>query len=146
MTSDHEAGSHDATAELFRSPETEMRAERAKPKSRRDDLRVAQGKRGTSAALGYGRKMIFSRFLKSDFAPKVFGAKSDFKKREIWYGVGLTQGGDPPALRSGGSRPGLLSCRPSRGSGGHLNGDILSIFSFYLVLVILARLWLSSPQ
>jgi len=89
-----------------------MRAERVKPKSRRDDLRVAQGKRGTSAALGYGRKMIFSRFLKSDFAPKVFGAKSDFKKREIWYGVGLTQGGGPPALRSGGSCPGYYHAAP----------------------------------
>src|ERR1700676_1405371 len=33
-----------------RSPE--MRAERAKLKSWRDDMKVAQGKRGTSAALG----------------------------------------------------------------------------------------------
>jgi hypothetical protein len=34
-----------------------MRAERAKPKSWRDDEIIAQGKRGTSAALGRGSKM-----------------------------------------------------------------------------------------
>ena len=39
-----------------------MRAERANLKSRRDDLRIAQGTRGTSAALGCGWKMISSFF------------------------------------------------------------------------------------
>jgi len=34
-----------------------LRAERAKPKSRRDDVIIAQGKQGTSAALGYRSKM-----------------------------------------------------------------------------------------
>src|SRR5438132_14435471 len=38
-------------------------AKRAKLKSRRDELIIAQGKRGMSAALGCRRKMISSFFL-----------------------------------------------------------------------------------
>ena len=48
----HELGTPDAE----RSPK--MRAERAQLKSCKDDERIAQGKRGTSAALGYEPKMI----------------------------------------------------------------------------------------
>ena len=50
------------------------RAPGAKLKSRRDDLIIAQGKRGTSAALGYGRKMTSSFFL------PVWRAKPEGKK------------------------------------------------------------------
>ena len=39
-----------------------MRAKRAKPKSCRDDMILAQGQRGTNAALGSERKMICSPF------------------------------------------------------------------------------------
>jgi len=42
--------------------------------------------------------------------------------------VVLTQGGDPPALRSGRSCPGLLSCRPYQGSGGDMNDERLRGF------------------
>ena len=41
-------------AQFWRSPT--MRAQRAQLKSRRDDVIIAQGKRGTSAALGCGLK------------------------------------------------------------------------------------------
>ena len=60
--------------ELWRS--TAMRAERAKLKSRRDDPKVAEGKR--SAALGYGLKMI-SSFFPSGLAP-LRRAKPEGKK------------------------------------------------------------------
>ena len=64
-----------------------MRAARAKPKSRRDDMIIAQGKR--SAALGSGRKMIPS-FFPSGLAHQRC-AKPEGKKR---LGGGLfTQGG-----------------------------------------------------
>ena len=49
---DHRRGAGDGD----RSPK--MRAERAQLKSCQDDERIAQGKRGTSAALGYEPKMI----------------------------------------------------------------------------------------
>ena len=53
-------GSPAAVAEGGRS--ATMRARRAKLKSCRDDNIVAQGQRGTSAALGSERKMICSPF------------------------------------------------------------------------------------
>ena len=91
-----------------------MRAERAQLKSCKDDKTIAQGKRGTSAALGYEPKMI------SLFFPIWFGApgraKPDWKKRD-WV-----CGGVYPGRRPRRPCPGLLSCRPSRGSGGHMNG------------------------
>ena len=45
-----------------------LRAERAKLKSCRDDMIVAQGKRGTSAALGYGRNMNMRNTRKANYA------------------------------------------------------------------------------
>jgi hypothetical protein len=63
-----------------RPPKT--RAERAKPKPRRDDVKIAQDKRGTSAALGYEPKMIFSLF--SNLVRRACGgAKPDWKKERL---------------------------------------------------------------
>jgi hypothetical protein len=67
------------TADAGRSP---MRAERAKPKSCKDDEIIAQGKR--SAALGYGRKMVPS-FFPSGFA-RPWRAKPEGKKELGWVG------------------------------------------------------------
>ena len=78
-------------------------------------MKVAQGKRGTSAALGQRPKMKTSPFLKFGFL-RLQSGKPNFKKGERGFGVAFTQGGDPPALRSGRSCPGLLSCRPYQGS------------------------------
>ena len=58
----HRGAGSSGCASVRRSPP--MRAQRAKLKSRRDDMIIAQGKRGTSAALGYGSKMISSFFLR----------------------------------------------------------------------------------
>jgi len=60
-----------------------MRAERAKPKSCKDDEIIAQDKR--SAALGYGRKMI-PTFFPSGFAHQG-RAKPDGKKEVGWLGT-----------------------------------------------------------
>jgi hypothetical protein len=59
-----------------------IRAKRATPKSCRDDMILAQGKR--SAALGYGRKMIPS-FFPSGFA-RPGRAKPEGKKEVGWLG------------------------------------------------------------
>jgi hypothetical protein len=59
-----------------------MRAERAKPKSCKDDEIIAQGKR--SAALGCRRKMIPS-FFPSGFA-RPWRAKPEGKKEVGWLG------------------------------------------------------------
>ena len=47
---------------VLRSPMTRAPGARLKP--RRGDLIIAQGKRGTSAALGYGSKRITSPFFR----------------------------------------------------------------------------------
>ena len=76
-----------------------MRAERAQLKSCKDDKTIAQGKRGTSAALGYEPKMI------SLFFPIWFGApgarQTRLEKREIGCGVAFTQGGGLGGLALG---------------------------------------------
>src|SRR5262249_15506449 len=63
-----------------RSPTT--RAERAKLKSCKDDTIVAQGKRGTSAALGNGQKMILSPF--SNLVWRAPGTPNQIGKRRAW--------------------------------------------------------------
>src|SRR5690348_11819386 len=90
-------------ADWNRSPE--MRAERAKPESRKDDMKVGQGQRGTSAALGERYKMISSLF--SNLVWRA-GAPNQIGKRRGWVGVAVYPGRRP--------RHGLLSCRPCRGS------------------------------
>ena len=76
-----------------------MPAERAQLKSCKDDKTIAQGKRGTSAALGYEPKMI------SLFFPIWFGApgarQTRLEKREIGCGVAFTQGGGLGGLALG---------------------------------------------
>ena len=69
-------------SELGRSPT--MRAGRVRLKSRRDDLIIAQGKRGTSAALGYGRKTTSSPF--SWFAAPGRPARQTRKKGRLGTG------------------------------------------------------------
>lgn len=66
--------------EAERSPT--MRARRAKPKSRRDDMIVAQGKR--SAALGCGPKIIFSLFPSG--LARLRRAKPEGKREVGWVG------------------------------------------------------------
>src|SRR5580765_3767482 len=83
-----------------------MRAERAKPKSRRDDMIVAQGKR--SAALGGGPK-IFSSFFPSGLA-RQRRARPEGKK-ELGWGGGLPRAAASAAL------PWAIIRPPLRGSG-----------------------------
>jgi len=89
---------------LERSPI--MRAERAKLKSCRDDMPIAQGKR--SAALGYGRKMIPS-FFSSGWAQQK-RAQPEEKKEVGWRGS-LPRTAASAALPWANIRP------PLRGSG-----------------------------
>ena len=58
-----------------------MRAKRANLKSCKDDMILAQGQRGTSAALGSERKMICSPF--SGFAVPPGGARQTRKKGRL---------------------------------------------------------------
>src|SRR5689334_6642030 len=88
------------------SPTT--RAERAKLKSCKDDKITAQGKRGTSAALGMRHNMIPSlvsnRVWRGPGAPNPIGNKRDWEQGDVY-----------PGLRPRRPCPGLLSGRPSRG-------------------------------
>jgi hypothetical protein len=90
-------------AELERS--AFMRAERAKLKSLRDEMIIAQGKR--SSALGYGRKMIASFFLP---VWRASGAPNRKEKRG-WGGGLFTQGGSRLA-----PLPWAIITPPRRGS------------------------------
>jgi hypothetical protein len=87
-----------------------MRAERAKLKSCKDDEIIAQGKRATSAALGYGPEMIFS-FFPSGLA-RLERAKPEGDK-EVGCG-GLYPGRRPqrpcPGLLSGGGKGVTSKC------------------------------------
>jgi hypothetical protein len=78
-------------ADLGRSPI--MRAERAKPKSCKDDEMIAQGKR--SAALGHGRKMIPS-FFPSGVAR--LGRATSEGKKEVGWGASLPRAAASAAL------------------------------------------------
>jgi len=84
---------------LDRSPT--MRGQRAKLKSRRDDLIIAPGKR--SAARGCGHKMIFSFF--SSCLARLLRAKQEEKK-----GTGY------PRTKHAGSLNGPVEQHPDRGS------------------------------
>ena len=92
----------------LRSP---MRAERAKPKSCKDDEIIAQGKR--SAALGYGRKMIPS-FFPSGFA-RQRRAKPEGKK-EVGWGGSLPRAAASAALPWATILPPLAGLRRPRGN------------------------------
>jgi hypothetical protein len=71
--------------------------------------------RGTSAALGKRHKMIPSLF--SNLVWRASGAPNQIGKKRDWVWVAFYPGRRPRR-----PCPGLLSCRPSRGSGGHING------------------------
>ena len=88
-----------------------VRAERAKGKSRMDDTIVAQGKR--SAALGEEPKVNVSLSPSLVFSQASSLEKNKTREKGGWEEVASTQGGGPPALRSGGPCPGLLSRCPS---------------------------------
>jgi hypothetical protein len=91
-----------------RSP---LRAQRAKPKSCKDDLIIAPGKR--SAARGYECKMIGSLFSLRFGAPV---ARQIAEKKERLGKVPVY-----PGRRPGRPCPELLSGRPGRGSGAEAN-------------------------
>ena len=108
-----------------RSPTT--RAERAELKSCcKDDKITAQCKRGTSAALGMRHQMIRSLF--SNRVWRAPGAPNPIGKKRDWV-----LGGVYPGRRPRRPCPGLLSCRPCRGSrlrrattrltGGHMSDE-----------------------
>jgi hypothetical protein len=63
-----------------------MRAERAKAKSRRDDMKVALGQRGTSAALGERYNMISSLFSNLVWRAR---APNQIGKKRGWVGCDL---------------------------------------------------------
>ena len=95
-------------AHFGRSPN--MRAQRVKPKSHRDDSKIAKGKR--SAALGSAGKISSSPFSKSVFAPKGLGAKTDLEK-------GVTGGlGVLPRAAASAALPWAIIMLPLRGVGG----------------------------
>jgi len=102
-----------------RSPKA--RAEQAELKSCKDDKITAQGQRGTSAALGMRHKMI--RSLVSNRVWRAPGAPNPIGNKRDWV-----QGGVYPGRRPRRPCPGLLSGRPSRGSGGHLDDRRLGGF------------------
>ena len=77
--------------------ESAMRAERAKPKSRRDGMIIAKGQRRTSAALGYGFNTNPSPF--SGFAaPPPGGARQTRKKGRLDIGWALPRAAASAAL------------------------------------------------
>ena len=83
-----------------------MRAERAKPKSCKDDEIIAQGKR--SAALGYGGNMVIS-FFPSGLAP-LGRAKPEGKKE-------TGRGGVIPRAAASAALPWAIILLPLRGVG-----------------------------
>ncbi len=83
-----------------------MRAERAKPKSCKDDEIIAQGKR--SAALGYGRKMI-PPFSPSGLA-RPWRARPEGEKEVGW-------GGSLPRAAASAALPWAIILLPLRGAG-----------------------------
>ena len=87
-----------------------MRAERAKLKSCRDDMPIAQGKR--SAALGYGRKMIPS-FFSSGWAQQK-RAQPEEKKEVGWSG-------SLPRAAASAALSWAIILLPLRGAGGREN-------------------------
>lgn len=84
-----------------------MRVQRARLKSQWDDLKVAQGKRGTSAALGNAPKLI------SSFSLPVWRAAStpNRKGKRGWVGWLLTQDGGLDGLVLGYFRTALSGLR-----------------------------------
>src|SRR5581483_5578752 len=78
---------------------TKLRAERGRLKSCKDDERIAQAQRGTSAGLGKRHKMIPSLF--SNLVWRARARQTRLEKREIGYGVAFTQGGGLGGLALG---------------------------------------------
>ncbi|MCX6913653.1 MAG: hypothetical protein NT167_11495 [Verrucomicrobia bacterium] len=87
-----------------------IRAERAKAKSCKDDMIIAQGKR--SAALGYGRNMIPS-FFPSGFA-RPWRVTLEGKKEVGWLG-------SLPRAAASATLPWAIIMLPLRGAGGREN-------------------------
>ena len=87
-----------------------IRAERAKAKSCKDDMIIAQGKR--SAALGYGRNMIPS-FFPSGFA-RPWRVTLEGKKEVGWLG-------SLPRAAASATLPWATILLPLRGAGGREN-------------------------
>jgi len=88
------------------SVSTKLRAERGRLESYKDDEKIAQAQRDTSAGLGKRHKMIPSLF--SNLVWRAQARQSRLEKREIGWWVAVYPGRRP--RRPG---PGLLSCRPS---------------------------------
>jgi len=74
-----------------------MRVKRAKLKSRRDDMIIAQGKRGTSAALGHARNIYPSPFSWCT-APGYSPARYTRKKGRLGVGCPLPRAAASAAL------------------------------------------------
>src|SRR5690242_19097198 len=85
------------------------RAERAELKSCKDDKITAQGKRGTSAALGMRHKMIRSLVSNRVWRPK--GAKPDWKQERLGAGWCLPRAAASAALPWAVIRPPLTGLR-----------------------------------
>ena len=85
-----------------------VRAQRVELESRRDGLIIAQGKRGTSAALGGARKMI-SSFFPSGLARRR-RAKPEGKKEAVC-------GGFLPRAAASAALPWAIILLPLRGAG-----------------------------
>src|SRR5581483_5845092 len=85
------------TAHAHRS--TKLRAERGRLRSCKDDEKIAQAQRGTSAGLGKRHKMIPSLF--PNLVWRAGARQARLEKREIGYGVAFTQGGGLGGLALG---------------------------------------------
>jgi|SRR5581483_3705440 len=90
-----------------RSPK--LRGERGRLKSYKDDEKIAQAQRDTSAGLGNRHKMVSSLF--SNLVWRAQARQTRLEKREVGWWVAVYPGRQPRRLG-----PGLLSCRPFRGS------------------------------
>ncbi|HZR20594.1 MAG TPA: hypothetical protein VFE51_25150 [Verrucomicrobiae bacterium] len=78
---------------------TKLRAERGRLKSCKDDEKIAQAQRGTSAGLGKRHKMI--PFLFSNLVWRARARQTRLEKRKIGYGWRFTQGGGLGGLALG---------------------------------------------
>jgi hypothetical protein len=102
-----------------RSPK--IRAERGRLKSGKDDVIIAQVKRGTSAALGKRHKMNPSLF--SNLIWRAVARQIRLEKRETGCGWRFTQGGSRSA-----PLPWATILLPLRGAGGHMSDGRLKGF------------------
>ena len=104
-----------------------MDPERAKLKSRRDDLIIAQGQRGTSAALGWRVQDNLLFFLFPVW--RATGAPNRKEKKEGWVRGRFTQGGAPLMRAWAGLALGYYQAAPAGAPQRHFQTDGRSVIT-----------------